>query len=129
MHKTFLAAGIATIALTAQPAPAFAYDYVKDILIGNTVEISNQITGETSRFFFEPNFTVVMHVKGKPDETGKWRESGRDLCTIYPSQGKEVCTAKPTDVSVPGEKRFNGALPDGTKFDVLIRWLKGRVRY
>jgi hypothetical protein len=109
--------------------PSFAYDYVKDVLIGNTVEISNQITGEASRFFFAADKTVVMHVRGKLDETGKWRETKRDLCTTYPSQGKEVCSAKPKDVTVPSEKRIHGSLPDGTKYDVLIKWLKGQVRY
>jgi hypothetical protein len=124
-----MAAGVVLTSLCALASPALAYNYVQDVLIGNTVEISNQITGESSRFFFEPNFTVVMHVKGKPDETGKWRETKRDLCTIYPSQGKEVCSEKPAGVTVPSEKRINGALPDGTKFDVLVKWMKGRVRY
>lgn len=110
-------------------SPSFAYDYVKDVLIGNTVEISNQISGEASRFFFNADNTVIMHAQGKTDETGKWRETDRDLCTTYPSQGAEVCSAKPKDVTVPGEKRFQGSLPDGTKYDVLIKWLKGQVRY
>lgn len=120
------------IALTlagASASPALAYDYVKDVLIGNTVEISNQISGESSRFFFNADNTVIMHVQGKTDETGKWRETSRDLCTTYPSQGAEVCSAKPSDVTVPGEKRFHGSLPDGTRYDVLIKWLKGQVRY
>jgi hypothetical protein len=113
----------------ALASSSFAYDYVKDVLIGNTVEISNQISGESSRFFFNADNTVIMHVQGKADEAGKWRETDSDLCTTYPSQGAEVCSGKPSDVTVPGERRFQGSLLDGTKYDVLIKWLKGQVRY
>jgi hypothetical protein len=70
-------------------------------------------------------------IPGKPNEVGKWRQTKKDLCSSFPStsNGKDICSEKPKGVTVPSQRRYNGSLPDGTAFDILIKWMKGEVPY
>lgn len=117
----------AVVALMATPAAAF--DYVNEILIGNTVELTNNITGESARFQFKADNTVTMLRPGKPNETGSWRQTDTELCSTFPSVGREVCRAKPANATVPGQAAFSGKTPEGVAYDIVVKWLAGQVGY
>jgi hypothetical protein len=109
--------------------PAFAMDYVKDVLLGNTVEMTNNINGESARFHFKDDNSVTMLRPGKPNEDGSWRDAGAQLCTTFPSVGQEVCRQKPANATVPGEAAFKGKTPAGQDYDFVVKWLAGQVAY
>lgn len=116
--------------LSVLAGPAFAFDYVKEVLIGNTVELTDNIKSESARFHFNADKTVKMLRPGKPDETGSWREDGTKLCTTFPSNGgAEVCQEKPAQATVPGEASFKGTAPNNLAYDITVKWIKDQVGY
>jgi hypothetical protein len=115
--------------LGAFATPALAMDYVKDILVGNTVEITNNITGESARFHFKADNSVTMVRAGEPNEEGTWRDAGAELCTTFPSIGQEVCRQKPASASLDSEVAFKGKAPNGQDYDLVVKWLTGQVGY
>jgi hypothetical protein len=110
-------------------APAFAFDYVNDILLGNTVGLTNNMNGDSARFHFNADNSVTMLRPGEPNEDGTWRDAGAQLCTTFPSVGQEVCRQKPASATVPGEAAFKGKTPEGQDYDFVVKWLAGQVSY
>jgi hypothetical protein len=127
MTRRFAAAAIAAVFL-AGPAQA-KYDYVRDVLIGNTVEIADMIGGGAVRLYFRADKTVTRSVKNGATEDGTWRETKKDLCSTFASDGQEVCSAKPKKVKVPSSRTMKGKLPDGTRYHVVFTWMKGVVPF
>jgi hypothetical protein len=125
--KRLLIIFLALFALT-NPASA-AYNYMQDVLIGNTVEIADMITGGKVRLFHRADNTTIRLIPGKPNEAGVWRETKKDLCSTFPSDGKEYCSAKPKKIKVPMTKTMKGTLPGGAKFHVVFTWMAGEVRF
>jgi hypothetical protein len=109
--------------------PAFAFDYVKDVLIGNTVELTNNLNGASFRFHYKADNSVTMLRAGMPNEEGTWRDAGTELCTTFPSAGREVCRQKPANASLGGEAAFKGKTPEGQDYDIVVKWLAGQVGY
>lgn len=85
---------------------AWAYDYVADVLVGNTVEVTNLATGKTSTFKLKADKTVERTMDGQTVK-GTWTVEAGKVCATYPGEnnGQPQCSEIPKEpVTVPSER-------------------------
>jgi hypothetical protein len=129
MALTFKSALIAIAALALSGA-ALAYDYVRDVLVGNTVAVTNLATGETSIFKLKADNTVERTMDGQTVK-GTWTADAGKVCAIYPGEnnGQPQCSEIPKDpVVVPSERETEVPNPTAGQPPVRLRikYIKGQ---
>jgi hypothetical protein len=122
---------LTTAAMTlALSGAAWAYDYVTDVLVGNTVEVSNLATGKTSVYKLKADKTVERTMDGVTVK-GTWSVDGGKVCAIYPGEnnGQPQCSDAPKDpVAVPSERETEVPNPTAGQPPVRlkIKYIKGQ---
>ena len=114
---------IAAAAALALSGAAWAYDYVTDVLIGNTVEVVNLATGKTSTFKLKADKTVERTMDGQTVK-GTWSADAGKVCAVYPGEnnGQPQCSAIPKEpVTVPSERETEVPNPTAGQPPVRLR--------
>lgn len=129
MRNRTLAAivGAAALAFSAQ---AFAYDYVADVLVGNTVEVTDVASGKTTTYKVKADKTVTRTIDEKT-VTGTWTTQPGKICAVYPGEnnGQPQCSDIPKGpVTVPGERETEIPNPVAGKppIKLKIKYVKGQ---
>jgi hypothetical protein len=120
----------AAVAALSLSAAALAYDYVADVLVGNTVEVTNISTGKTTTFKLRADKTVDRTMDGKT-VTGTWSVAPGKVCAIYPGEnnGQPQCSDVPKEpVTVPSERETEVPNPTAGQPPVKlkIKYIKGQ---
>jgi hypothetical protein len=105
---------------------AFAYDYVADVLVGNTVEVTNLATGRTSIYKLKADKSVERILDGQ-SAMGTWSVEDGKICGLYPGEnnGLPQCSEVPRQpIAVPSERETE--LPNPTVGQPPV---KLRIRY
>jgi hypothetical protein len=121
---------IAVAAAASMTGAAWAYDYVADVLVGNTVEVTNLGTGKTSTFKLKADKTVERTMDGATVK-GTWSVQDGKVCAIYPGEnnGLAQCSEIPKEpVSVPSERETEVPNPTAGQPPVRlkIKYVKGQ---
>jgi hypothetical protein len=122
-----VAAAIAAVAMSTAP---LAYDYVTDVLVGNTVEVTNLATGKTTTYKLKADNTVARTMDGKT-VVGTWSVAPGKVCAVYPGENNSQpqCSDVPKDpVAVPSERETEVPNPTAGQPPVKlkIKHLKGQ---
>jgi hypothetical protein len=128
-RSAFLA-GIFLLVPAAHAAPAAPYDYVKDVLIGNTVEVSNIETGKTTVYKLTADGRVSRLMAGQTI-IGSWIAEAAKICATYPGEnnGQPQCSDIPKEqAAVPSERDVELANPEAGKpsIKLKIKYIKGQ---
>lgn len=120
---------IAAMALASADA-AFAYNYVNDVLVGNTVEVTNVATGKVSTFKLRPDKTVERTLDGQ-SVIGVWTAAPGMICATYQGEnnGQPQCSEVPKEqIAVPSERETETPNPTAGEPPVRlrIRYIKGQ---
>jgi hypothetical protein len=118
------------LAAFAFSTAAWAYDYVADVLVGNTVEVTNLATGKTSTFKLKADRTVERTMDGVTVK-GTWSVESGKVCAVYPGEnnGQPQCSEIPKDpVTVPSERETEVPNPTAGQPPVRlkIKYVKGQ---
>lgn len=117
------AAILSFAAAAALTSAAWAYDYVADVLVGNTVEVTNLATGKTSIFKLKADKTVERTMDGVTVK-GTWSVDAGKVCAVYPGEnnGQPQCSDIPKDpVIVPSERETEVPNPTAGQPPVRLR--------
>ncbi|HAH09489.1 MAG TPA: hypothetical protein DCL54_05525 [Alphaproteobacteria bacterium] len=120
----------ATVACALSASPAMAYDYVTDVLIGNTVEVTDLGTNKTTTFKVKADKTVERTLDGKT-VSGTWSTQPGKVCAVYPGEnnGQPQCSDIPKEpVTVPGERMSELPNPKAGEAPIKlkIKYVKGQ---
>lgn len=110
-------------------APGAKADFVKDVLVGNTVTTTNVATGESVVYKLKADGTLTRQAGSEAPEFGVWFDTASEICAAFATvnEGERQCTPKPKEaITVPGERLVtfpgkNGAPP----LTVRITYSKG----
>lgn len=128
--KSIYKASLPAVALLVLSVNALAYDYVADVLVGNTVEVTNLTTGKTSVFKLKADKTVERTMDGQTVK-GTWTSEASKVCAVYPGEndGRPQCSDTPKDVvAVPSERETEVPNPIAGQAPVRlkIKYAKGQ---
>lgn len=129
MRNLFRLSVVAAAAL-ALSGTAWAYDYVADVLVGNTVTVTNLTTGKTSTFKLKADKTVERTMDGQTVK-GTWTSESSTVCAVYPAEnnGQPQCSEIPKEpVTVPSERETEVPNPTAGQPPVRlkIKYIKGQ---
>jgi hypothetical protein len=121
---------IVALAALSMAGAAWAYDYVQDVLVGNTVEVTNLGTGKTSSFKLKADNTVERTMDGATVR-GTWSVVDGKVCAVYPGEnnGQPQCSDMPKEpIAVPSERDTEVPNPTAGEPPVRlkIKYVKGQ---
>lgn len=129
MRRLILGAATCAAAWALQSS-ALAYDYVADVLIGNTVEVIDVATGKSIIYKVKADKTVARTADGKT-VVGSWTAEPTKICAVYPGEnnGQPQCSEIPKNpVTVPGERDTEVPNPTAGQppIKLKIKYAKGQ---